>query len=233
MAGQYSMNEPEWQNVSDSAKNLVSSLLTYNPERRISAIDALNHPWIQEYSNIDRVAAEVASRTIKNLQSFKGHQEIKQAVMAFIASHLTSKEEKKDLEKIFKLIDKDGNGTLDKEEVQKGYVDHFGITLSDEHVQNMFDAVDMDGNGTIDYTEFVMATMNEKELISTKKLQGAFRLFDKDGSGAISLEELKRALGIGDQFDDILLKLLDEIDENNDGEIQFEEFCSMMQRLAA
>ena len=80
------------------------------------------------------MAAEVASRTIKNLSSFKGHQEIKQAVMAFIASHLTSKEEKKDLEKIFKLIDKDGNGTLDKEEVQKGYVDHFGITLSDEHV---------------------------------------------------------------------------------------------------
>ena len=60
MAGQYSMNEPEWQNVSDSAKSLVSSLLTYNPDRRISAIDALNHPWIQEYSNIDRVAAEVA-----------------------------------------------------------------------------------------------------------------------------------------------------------------------------
>ena len=32
--------------------------------------------------------------------------------MAFIASHLTNKEEKKDLEKIFKLMDKDGNGTL-------------------------------------------------------------------------------------------------------------------------
>ena len=44
----------------------------------------------------------------------------------------------------------------------------------------MFDAVDIDGTGTIDYTEFVMATMNEKELISQKKLQGAFRLFDKD-----------------------------------------------------
>ena len=54
--------------------------------------------------------------------------------MAFIASHLTSKEEKKDLEKIFKLIDKDGNGTLEKEEVQKGYFDHFGITLTDEQV---------------------------------------------------------------------------------------------------
>lgn len=139
--------------------------------------------------------------------------------MAFIASHLTSKEEKKDLEKIFKMIDKDGNGNLDREEVQRGYLENFGITLSDEHVNNMFDAVDIDGSGTIDYTEFVMATMNEKELITTQKLQGAFRLFDKDGSGSISLTELKRALGIGDQFDDVLLKMLSEIDENNDGEI--------------
>jgi Ca2+-binding EF-hand superfamily protein len=44
----------------------------------------------------------------------QGHQQIKQACMAFIASHLTHKEEKKDLEKIFKLMDKDGNGSLDK-----------------------------------------------------------------------------------------------------------------------
>ena len=104
--------------MSDEAKSLVSALLTVDPERRISAHDALNHPWIQSNSNIDRVTAEVASRTLKNFQAFKGHQQIKQATMAFIASHLTSKEEKKELESIFKLIDKDGNGTLDKEEVQ-------------------------------------------------------------------------------------------------------------------
>jgi len=56
-------------------------------------------------------------------------------------------------------------------------------------------------------------------------------MFDKDGSGAISHEEIKLALGIGDQDDEILGKLLNEIDENNDGEIQFDEFCNMMQRL--
>lgn len=62
----------------------------------------------------------------------------------------------------------------------------------------MFDAVDIDGNGSIDYTEFVMATMNERDLVSQQKLKAAFRLFDKDGSGSISQDELKRALGIGD-----------------------------------
>ena len=76
-----------------------------------------------------------------------------------------------------------------------------------------------------------MATMNEKDLISQKKLQGAFRLFDKDQSGSISLDELKIALGIGHQFDDDILKMLNEIDENNDGQIQFEEFCAMMHKL--
>jgi len=118
--------------------------------------------------------------------------------MAFIASHLTNKDEKKDLEKIFKSMDKDGNGTLDKQEVLDGYEEHFGIPITEEAVDAMFAAVDIDGNGCIDYTEFVMATMNEKDLINQKKLKAAFRLIDKDGSGAISPDELKRALGIDD-----------------------------------
>ena len=88
----------------------------------------------------------------------------------------------------------------------------------------MFDAVDIDGNGSIDYTEFVMATMNEKDLISQQKLKAACRLFDKDGSGSISPDEIKRALGIEDDQNDTLRQLLQEIDENGDGEIQFEEF---------
>jgi len=79
---------------------------------------------------------------------------------------LTNKDEKQELEKIFKLMDKDGNGTLDKQEVLEGYEEHFGIPMTEDQVDEMFAAVDIDGNGCIDYTEFVMATMNEKDLIS-------------------------------------------------------------------
>jgi len=151
--------------------------------------------------------------------------------LAFIASHLTHKDEKKDLEKIFKSMDKDGNGTLDKEEVLNGYEEHFGIPISEEIVDAMFEAVDIDGNGSIDYTEFVMATMNEKDLITNDRLKAAFRLFDKDGNGTISPDEIKSALGIGEDDDESLNKLIAEVDENGDGEIQFEEFCAMMKRL--
>ena len=95
----------------------------------------------------------------------------------------------------------------------------------------MFKAVDLDGNNCIDYTEFVMATMNEKDLRSNEKLKAAFRLFDKDGSGTISPEEIRKVLGINSS-DKHLAELVAEIDENGDGEIQFEEFCKMMKRLA-
>lgn len=139
--------------------------------------------------------------------------------MAFIASHLTSKEEKKDLEKIFRAMDKDGNGQLDKDEILQGYEEHFGIPISEETVDAMFKAVDIDGNGSIDYTEFVMATMNEKDLITNDRLRAAFRLFDKDGSGAISADEIKLVLGIDEKDSGKLNELLKEIDENGDGEI--------------
>jgi len=128
-------------------------------------------------------------------------------------------------------MDKDGNGTLDKEEVLNGYEEHFGIPISEEIVDAMFEAVDIDGNGSIDYTEFVMATMNEKDLITNDRLKAAFRLFDKDGNGTISPDEIKSALGIGEDDDESLNKLIAEVDENGDGEIQFEEFCAMMKRL--
>ena len=124
--------------------------------------------------------------------------------MAFIASHLTSKDEKKDLEKIFRAMDTDQNGELSREEVLSGYEEHFGIPISEEAVDAMFKAVDIDGNGAIDYTEFVMATMNEKDLITNDRLRDAFRLFDKDGSGAISPEEIKKALGIKNEDDNQL-----------------------------
>ena len=114
--------------------------------------------------------------------------------MAFIASHLTQEDEKKDLDKIFKSMDIDGDGALSKQEVLLGYEQHFGIPISEEQVNDLFKRVDLDGNGTIDYTEFVMATIDEKNLITNERLKQAFKLFDKDGSGALSPEEIKDVL---------------------------------------
>lgn len=76
-----------------------------------------------------------------------------------------------------------------------GYEENFGSTINEEEVDKMFKEIDIDGNGSIDYTEFVMATMNEKTMMTNEKLLSAFKIFDKDGNGTISADEIKNVLG--------------------------------------
>ena len=58
----------------------------------------------------------------------------------------------------------------------------------------MFDAVDIDQSGFIDYTEFLVASANQKSLLSDNRLKAAFQMFDKDGSGMITQEEIRAVL---------------------------------------
>ena len=106
-----------------------------------------------------------------------------------------NKEETETLEKIFKAIDTNGDGQLSKQEILEGWEVNIGTPINEDDVDKMFAQIDTDGNGTIDYTEFVVATMNEKNLMSEDKLLAAFKMFDKDNSGSISADEIKVALG--------------------------------------
>ena len=79
----------------------------------------------------------------------------------------------------------------------RGYERFFGKKLNMEDVEKIFDCVDLNQNNFIDYSEFVIATMNEKQLLTTEKLAAAFKMFDKDASGLISTEEIKEVLSFG------------------------------------
>lgn len=67
-------------------------------------------------------------------------------------------------------MDTNGDGKLDKAEIKAGYSEFFGKSISDEEVDEMFAKVDVDDSGAIDYSEFVVASMNEKNLLSNNKL---------------------------------------------------------------
>lgn len=51
-----------------------------------------------------------------------------------------------------------------------GYDQFFGKNLDKTDIEKMFDAVDIDKSGFIDYSEFVVAAMNEKQLLTNEKL---------------------------------------------------------------
>ena len=107
---------------------------------------------------------------LNNLKSFRADQKLKQATYAFIATQLLTKSEKENLAKIFKALDKNGDGKLSKDEILDGYENFFGKNLDKDELEQMFDSIDIDKSGFIDYSEFVVASMNEKQLITNEKL---------------------------------------------------------------
>lgn len=229
--GKFSMSGKAWDAISDEAKDLVSKLLTYDKDDRVSACDALSHPWIIKMweSEVDNT---IAKNALTNLSKFRAEEKIKQATIAYIASQLLSKKEKENLSSIFKAFDKNGDGMLSKDEIKEGYQKIFGYAINDEQIEEMFSRVDLDNSGYIDYSEFVVATMNEKNLFSEKKLKAAFKMFDVDGSGTISKDEVKESLQKIQKFsDDELSEIMGQVDENGDGEISFEEFKVIMCNL--
>ncbi|XP_022876971.1 calcium-dependent protein kinase 21-like [Olea europaea var. sylvestris] len=139
-----------------------------------------------------------------------------------------SEEEIKGLKAMFTNMDTDNSGAITYEELKSGLA-RLGSKLSEVEVKQLMEAADVDGNGTIDYIECITATMHRHKLERDKHLFKAFQYFDKDNSGYITRDELETAMkeyGMGDEA--TIKEIISEVDTDNDGRINYEEFCQMM-----
>lgn len=118
------------------------------------------------------------------------------------------------------------------EELLIGYTDFFGAELAQGEVDRIFELVDVDKNGEIEFSEFVTATVSRDKLLQDEKLKQAFRVYDKDDSGSISVDEIRDTLGVGKRISvEAWNEIVKEVDANGDGEVSFDEFKIMMRSL--
>jgi calcium-dependent protein kinase len=87
-------------------------------------------------------------------------------------------------------VDKNGDGVISRIEM-KNSLAFISINTDDFDFEEIFNECDVDHNGIVDYHEFITATWDRKKLLTNEKLTIAFTLFDQDGSGKISLAELR------------------------------------------
>lgn len=198
-----------------------------DPKRRITASDALNHPWLRE----DGEASDkpIDSAVLVRMKQFRAMNKLKKLALKVIAENL-SEEDIKGLKQMFNNMDTDRSGTITFEELKTG-LSRLGSKLSELEIKQLMDAVDVDQNGTLDYTEFITATMQRHRLEKEENLFKAFQFFDKDSSGFITREELKQAMtqyGMGDEA--TIDEVIDDVDTDKDGRINYEEFVAMMKK---
>ncbi|KAH0706638.1 hypothetical protein KY285_011141 [Solanum tuberosum] len=214
-----------WPSITSSAKDLVRKMLNKDPKQRISAAQVLEHPWLK----VGGVASDkpLDNAVLSRMKQFRAMNKLKRLALKVIAENLSA-DEILGLKSMFQNIDTDNSGTITYEELKSGLA-RLGSKLTEAEVKQLMEAADVDGNGSIDYIEFITATMHKHRLERDENLYKAFQYFDKDGSGFITRDELETSMeehGIGDPAS--IREIISEVDADNDGRINYEEFCTMM-----
>ncbi len=226
--GIYNLDGPLWSKISKNAKDLVKKMMNLNMNDRYSAEQCLQHPFITEKqsNNLVKEDFDVCKNFLKNLKNWNNTEKFQQATVAYIIHHLQPSKDLEGIKKIFKHFDQDGNGRLSYEELKEGLIKYFGKEISDLKMNEIISEIDGDADGYIGYEEFLRVFADRDNVLSEKNLLLAFKKFDTNGDGKLSLEEIKSVLGnstLG--YAESLMRLID--DDKNEY-IDFNEFKNLM-----
>ena len=229
--GVYRKNDKRWIRASKEVKDLIQKLLTYRPSQRLSAIQALNHPWFKiTDSNIlyDNVPKGDVINCIKNLLTYNINNKLEELFLAYIIHNIPRNKDSKSAIKLFKLVNENKDGKLQKNELKKTLLNFVTESFL---IQNDFDEKFemMDGNnkGYINYEEFLRACLNRKKILTDNILHYAFNYFDNEKSGFIKKNKMKRIFE--NRIDNYVFQtIFDEIDLDKDGKINFDDFKNLL-----
>ena len=141
-----------------------------------------------------------------------------------------TKEQIAEFKTAFLLFDKDGDGTISVRElgcIKRAY----GHDHTEAELKDMIAEFDTDGDGTIDFEEFLI--MMERKMAETESEQdigATFKVFDKDGNGFISADELRHVINnFGEKLtDEEVDEYIRDADIDDDGQINYEEFVTLL-----
>ncbi|MCQ2817017.1 MAG: protein kinase [archaeon] len=230
--------EDVWKTISDDAKDLLIHLLEKDPAKRYDSRKALDHDWIVKNikavnEKINVVSKENIAKVVKNIKNFSASNKLQQATLAYIVHNLLDRSKEVEIiQNIYKKWDINADGKISKEELIFGLAEGMSKEEAKTEGTRIMDLIDTDGNGYIEYEEFVRGGIDKKEIVTNENLRKVFSLFDTDGSGSISSDEIKNVLDKENSFGDkVWDEIIGQVDTNGDGEVSFEEFTAIMNIL--
>jgi len=216
-----SFHSQEWDYVSGEARDFISALMQKEPSRRLSASQALSHPWMsRELATSPRGGINPA--VLDSLEAFARAQDIKKVALEVIA-FATPPEKLAELRSMFIAMDADRNGTISVDEFKKAM--GYSSDLAEQHLEALFRTIDINESGELDYTEFLGAGLSSRH-VTKPSMKAAFAILDRNGDGFITKSELRSTLG--DDYDDAELDAMITSCGGQGGCITFDNFKSMM-----
>ncbi|KAG1675746.1 hypothetical protein FOA52_012402 [Chlamydomonas sp. UWO 241] len=236
--------------LSPAAIDFLKKLVTRNPDERLSAEQALQHPWMVERSG---TGDPLLGSVVQRLQRFSTYGALKQLVLRIIADEALSVDSAalaggvlptfqalspqlmEGLQELFTKLDADGSGSVSLEELTKG-VRALGYSLSDNEMELLMRRVDVDKSGCVSSSEFFTTIVDWNKVKESDAWQAyvdfAFNKLDSDGNGTIDVDELVALLPETQVLEErvsVAKAMLREADVNGDGKITREEFGILLE----
>ncbi|XP_058463734.1 calcium-binding protein E63-1 isoform X2 [Malaya genurostris] len=246
--------ETEMVAVTDGVRRVLdSNFLIAKTDREGTPPKCSNDNSCDELSSsVKVIGEEVASGTDSTTEEGPKPKLKKRIIKRIVKKKkiVPKKDEKFYLRTAFDLLDRDQDGHVTPEELQF-MLRNLGIHVRDELIDDLLREASRTGSGLIDETEFlqwvarIQALKEDSSTSSssssnsatqaadddlTQDLVAAFRVFDRDGNGYITRDELKSAMDmIGENVTEYQLnEMLELADADKDGRINYEEFARLL-----
>ena len=219
----------EFQKVSQGAIDYIKSLLSYNPDKRPSAEEALKNDWL--ISTVNQGNKKLSEYIITNLIKFRSTVGLQKATVSFLTNQISINEEIKKLKEEFDKIDVNKDGEISKEELVKCLEVLYPSEEAKLRANEIFKEIDFNNDGSINFSEFLTVNIRKEKLLNEETLDNAFKMFDIDGNGYITIDELKKTMPLEITSKSGWKELVSEVDKDGDYQISLKEFKEMMEKL--
>jgi serine/threonine protein kinase len=198
--GHVAYNEKPWSALSPEALEFTKSLLSFDPEKRPSAKQPLELPWLAKYQKRRRAFMDCKDGKVfgkevcDSLLRFASYPPLKRVAL-MVVSHHVKEEDTRDLRNMFLNLDEDHSGELTFEEIFNMINKYSVASISDGCFRQVFDQLDQEKTGKVHYMEFLAATLESRVKITGDLLNQAFTHLDVESNGIISIDNLQQLLG--------------------------------------
>ena len=216
--------------LSTDGMDFIAHLMEKDVANRLTAKEALQHPWLtSDDIKHDNAASddEIDDTVAIELGNFAQANQFKFAITSLFRDQYEEMRPKhfENLRKVFDKMDKDGNKRISYEEFEEGML-KTNMDLDKGKIQKMFAELDFSKSGEIDFNNFLNAAVHDYLVASDVRLYKAFRDLDKNEAGHLNTDVLKQKIKDLNPYGnvDVLLKIIDDADLDNNGTIDYDEF---------